>query len=278
MPELTRHRRVRRERALEYDRGVPIRQIATVFIALIAILGAGLFVLSWGNDDNLTADAPSSGEAAPDGTADDETGSTTSPPTTTIVPVTTSIPLDCAAEPDASTTTTTTTLAEGEEPADEIDPKAPLIPSLGRNSSISTVGLDEVTFGLTVNQATQAAGTAMHPCGPVTDCYRVVPADAPDGISFVVHEGTIERVDIIGESPIATVSGAGIGTTVEQLDDLFGERLEKVDLGGGSEDIIFVPADENDQEFRVAFTAVDGVVESLRSGRMPLVLETDPCG
>jgi hypothetical protein len=265
---------------------VPVRQIATVFIALIAILGAGLFVLSWGDDDNPTADAPSSDEAAPDETDDDETGSTTSPPTTTIVPVTTSIPLDCAPEPaaepapDASptTTTTTTTLDEGEEPADEIDPEVPLIPSLGRNSSISTVGLDEVTFGLTVNQATQAAGTEMHPCGPVTNCYRVVPADAPNGISFVVHEGTIERVDIVGDSPIATVSGAGIGTTAEQLDDLFGERLEKVDLGGGSEDIIFVPADENDQEFRVAFTAVDGVVESLRSGRVPLVLEADPCG
>jgi hypothetical protein len=269
-----------------YDQRVPVRQIATVFIALIAILGAGLFVLSWGDDDNATTDRPSSGETAPDETGD-EPASTTSPVTTTIVPVTTSIPLDCAPEPateptpDASPTTTTittTTLAEGGDPAAETDPDLPLIPSLGRNSSISTVGLDEVTFGLTVNQATKAAGTEMHSCGPVTDCYRVVPADAPDGISFVVHEGTIERVDIVGDSPIATVSGAGIGTTVEQLDDLFGERLEKVDLGGGSEDIIFVPADENDQEFRVAFTAVDGVVESLRSGRVPLVLEANPCG
>jgi ethanolamine utilization protein EutA (predicted chaperonin) len=93
----------------------------------------------------------------------------------------------------------------------------------------------------------------------------------------VVDEGTIERVDIVGESPITTLSGAGIGTTDEELVDLFGEQLERVDLGAGREDVIFVPSDENDQEFRVVFTMNDGVVETMRSGRVPLVLEADPC-
>ena len=80
-----------------------------------------------------------------------------------------------------------------------------------------------------------------------------------------------------GNSPITTRSGAGIGTTEDELDDLFGDRLERVDLGGGSTDVIFVPADPNDQEFRVVWTTVDGVVESMRSGRVPLVLEPEAC-
>ena len=43
-------------------------------------------------------------------------------------------------------------------------------------------------------------------CGAVTDCYRVTPDGAPAGISFVVDEGTIERVDIVDNSAITTHS------------------------------------------------------------------------
>jgi hypothetical protein len=254
----------------------------TVLLALIAIVLAALFVLSWSGDDGDTADAPETTQAPG---ADSTT--TTAAATTTTAPVTTSIPVDCGTDPEtgASTTTTaatepstTTTVADGSDPDDTVpEPEAATEPTLGRNSSLTTVGLDTVTFGLTVNQAERASGHEMFACSTATDCYRVTPGGAPSGISFVVDRGTIERVDIVADSPITTRSGAGIGTTDEQLDDLFGDQLERVDLGGGRTDVIFVPADENDQEFRVAFTTVDGVVESLRSGRVPLVLETEAC-
>ena len=66
---------------------------------------------------------------------------------------------------------------------------------------------------MTVKQAEAAAGTLMIPCSPISSCYRVTPADAPDGIGFVVNEGTIERVDI-ANGPITTRSGVGVGTSV----------------------------------------------------------------
>jgi len=261
---------------------VPFRQIFTVLLALIAVLLAALLVLSWDSDDPDDTAPPSDSLDNDEGIDDDPSSTTTT--TTTIPPVTTSIPLECAADDETTTTTTTTapadqsTTTEPEaDPPDDTVPEEPLVPTLGRNSSLSTVGLDTVPFGLTVKQATQQSGHEMIACGAVTDCYRVTPSGAPEGISFVVHEGTIERVDIIGDSPITTLSGAGIGTTEEKLDSLFGDQLERVDLGGGQTDLIFVPTDENDQEFRVAFTTVDGVVETLRSGRLPLVLEPDPC-
>lgn len=282
---------------------MPFRQIATVVLGLIAILGAALFVLSWGDDEPEDAGVTGNTDGGAvvdgaDGADGDEGTDGTTTTTTTVAPVTTSIPVDCGTTPDDVTADTTTTVVEttttttepatdagGDEGDDddgddegEEEPEAPLVPTLDSTSSLSTVGLDEVTFGLTVSQARTAAGTEFTNCGLVTDCYRVVPDDAPDGISFVVHDGTIERVDIVGNSPITTRSGAGIGTTSDELDALFGDRLERVDLGGGHEDVIFVPQDENDQEFRVAFTTVDGVVETMRSGRIPLVLEADPCG
>jgi hypothetical protein len=256
-----------------------------VLLSLIAIVGAALFVLSWGGDDPVDT-TPGATETADNAGGATTTTSSSTTTTTTIVPVTTSIPVACGSDDAAatsttsstSTTTTTTTTVAGDDTADgETDPDAPLVPTLGANSSLSTVGLDEVTFGLTVNQARRAAGTEFNACEPAGDCYRIIPAVAPEGISFVVFNGTIERVDIVGGSPIRTVSGAGIGTTAERLDELFGERLERVDLGGGAVDVIFVPVSENDAEFRVAFTTVDGVVETMRAGRLPLVLETEPC-
>lgn len=274
---------------------MPFRQIAIVLLGLIAVLGAGLFILSWGDDDpadDATVDDSGDADDTDDGAVVDGGTDDATTTTTTVPPVTTSIPVECGSSPDETVeteTTTTTTAAttttkatddsgdddEGDDEADDEEP--PLEPTLDRSSSLSTVGLDEVTFGLTVNQATQLAGTPFINCGLVTDCYRVIPEFAPEGISFVVEEGTIERVDIVGNSPITTRSGAGIGTTDEELTALFGDRLERVELGGGQMDVIFVPQDENDQEFRVAFTTVDGVVETMRSGRMPLVLEADPC-
>lgn len=254
---------------------VPFRQIAVVLVALIAIVGAGLFVLSWESDDDPDATADPETGAGSDDVGD---GTDTTTTTTTVPAVTTTIPVSCGPADGAavSTTTivaTTTTLAEGEDPG----PAPPQFPTLSERSSLSTVGLDEVTFGLTVNQASIAAATEFHACGPVSECYRVTPAEAPEGISFVVSAGTIERVDIVGESPITTVSGAGIGTTAEELEELFGDNLERNDLGGGAVDVVFVPTSENDAEFRVAFTTVDGIVETMRAGRMPLVLEPEPC-
>ena len=249
----------------------------TVLLALIAILLAALFVLSWsGDDDGDDTTAPSTT------TTDAGQATSTTSTTTTVTPSTTSIPVECGVDDEPVDTTTTTESAETTtttttEAPDDDRPPAATGPTLGRNSSLSTVGLDTVTFGLTVNQAERQSGHDMINCGPVTDCYRVIPNGAPVGISFVVDNGTIERVDIVGDSPIETVSGAGIGTTADELDELFGERLERSDLGGGRTDVVFVPADENDQDFRVVFTTLDDEVESLRSGRVPLVLEQDAC-
>lgn len=251
---------------------MPFRQLLVVLIALVAIVGAALFVLSWDGDDDPADEAATVTTTAPTSTA-----STTTAP---LVVTTTSIPTDCQVEPDAgaettTSTTTTTTAPATEGEADE--PAGPRFPTLGSRSSLSTVGLDEVTFGLTVSQAEQASATEMAPCEPVSDCYRVTPVDAPEGISFLVTDGTIERVDIVA-GPIETPSGIGIGATRADLEAAYGDQLEFEALDDRTTDAVFVPVDENDAEFRVAFTMVDDAVTTMRAGRLPMVLEADPCG
>ena len=250
---------------------VPFRQIAVLLVAGIAIVGAALFVMSRGDDDPESVDA---GATTTTSSAVSSTSSTTTtpPPATT-----TSIPVACSAEDATPDGTAEEETADGTAEDETAEDDESVGPTLGPNSSVSTVGLDTVSFGLTVVQAERAAGTPMIPCDPVGDCYRVTPQEAPEGISFVVRQGTIERVDIVA-GPITTKSGAGIGTTAERLVELFGDRLERQVLDTDTVDLIFVPTDENDAQFRVVFTVVDGVVDTFRAGRVPLVLETDPCG
>ena len=240
------------------------RQIIAALVTVIALLAVALFVITRGDDD---------GETTADTTTTSTTvaSSTTSSTTTTTPTTTTTIPTECSVDA-AGTTSTTTEPPENDQPF----PTVPDGSALNQFSTISTVGLDEVTFGMTVVQAEQAANTRMIACSPVSECYRVTPFEAPEGISFVVTAGTIERVDIVG-GPITTRSGVGIGTTQERIVELFGDRIETQVNDDSSVDLVFVPQDEGDDQFRVIFTIRDGVVDTYRSGRVPIVLDLDPC-
>ena len=244
-----------------------------MLVTLIVIVGAALFVVTWSSDDGDEATAASTTTLAASTTSSTSTTTTTSAPTTTTIPVECSNePTDNAETSDASTTTTEAAESDGEE----TEAPTTTVLNLGTNDSISTVGLGEVTFGMTVAQAQAAAGTDLINCAPTSDCYRVTPAQGPEGISFLVTDNTIERVDIVA-GPLTTRSGIGIGSTEDEIINLFGDRIETQVNDDSSVDLIFVPRDDSDAEFRVIFTVRDGAVETFRSGRIPQVTVQNPC-
>ena len=245
-----------------------------MLVTLIVIVGAALFVVTWSSDDGDEATVASTTTLAASTTSSTSTTTTTSAPTTTTIPVECSNePTDNAETSDASTTTTT---EAAESDGEETEAPTTTVLNLGTNDSISTVGLGEVTFGMTVAQAQVAAGTDLINCAPASDCYRVTPAQGPEGISFLVTESTIERVDIVA-GPLTTRSGIGIGSPEDDIINLFGDQIETQVNDDSSVDLIFVPQDESDAEFRVIFTIRDGVVETFRSGRIPQVTVQNPC-
>ena len=201
----------------------------------------------------------SGGGPEPSAATTDETTTTTASPTTTAGPTTTV----------AATTTTITTV-----PPDDPDQYGP--PTLGNRSTMSTVGLDTVHFGMTVADAQQAAGTVLVPAGPTGRCYHVVPHDAPEGIVFLVYEGTIERVDI-NSGPITTRSGVGVGSPETMVTDLFGDSIERQVRVDGTVDLVFVPSDPGDRNYRVVFNVSGGEVRALKSGRLPQVMLDTGC-
>ena len=201
-------------------------------------------------DDEPSADVV---EPAADTTTDTTATTTTAGPTTTI----------------EATTTTITTI-----PPDNPDQFGP--PTLSVRSTVSTVGLDTVNFGMTVAEAQEAAGTVLVPAGPTGRCYHVVPHDAPEGIVFLVHEGTIERVDI-NSGPITTRSGVGVGSPETMVTDLFGDSIERQVRVDGTVDLVFVPTDPGDRNYRVVFNVSEGEVRAYKSGRLPQVTLDTGC-
>ncbi len=112
------------------------------------------------------------------------------------------------------------------------------------------------------------------------DSCFYLPADPHvPGVSFMVNNGTIARVDVI-TGPVTTRSGAGIGSTEEQIRQLFPEQIEErphfyVD---GGKYLEFVPVDTADANFRVVFeTDPSGVVLTYRAGRLPEVRWVEGC-
>lgn len=197
--------------------------------------------------------------AEPSATATDETTATTATTITTTGPTTTV----------AATTTTITTV-----PPQNPDQYGP--PTLSSRSTVSTVGLDTVTFGMTVAEAQRAAGTVLVPAGPTGSCYHAVPHDAPEGIVFLVHNGTIERVDI-NSGPITTRSGVGVGSPETMVTDLFGDSIERQVRVDGTVDLVFVPSDPGDRNYRVVFNVSEGQVRAYKSGRLPQVMLDTGC-
>ncbi len=150
-------------------------------------------------------------------------------------------------------------------------------PTLGYTSSVSTVGLDAVIFGMTANAAQRAAGTRFTPITPVGECYLATPDEAPEGITFWVVGGTVERVDI-DTTEITTRSGAGIGDTEGRIVDMFGDRIQTSPLPDGSGNLLaFVPRDQSDRVFRVMFESDGERIVRFWSGRLPWAAELGGC-
>ena len=250
--------------------------------AVILVVAAVIWWLGRGSDgDGAAADSENSTEEPSDGTgsrepaadgdgdgdSDREPSTVDTGETTTTTSTTTTTP---AATTTIEATTTTVTTVPPQNP-EQFGP-----PTLSARSTVSTVGLDTVHFGMTVADAQIAAGTVLVPAGPTGRCYHVVPHDAPEGIVFLVHEGTIERVDI-NSGAITTRSGVGAGSPESMVTELFGDAIERQVRIDGTVDLVFVPQDPGDRNYRVVFNVSEGAVRAVKAGRLPQVMLDTGC-
>ncbi len=229
-------------------------RIFTALALVLALVGA-----SCGGSDNAPDDDESASQVADDA---EPTATETPQPTATEVAIETSTPLPTATPLPTSTP----------EPLEAPTPSTILLTTAFTNSSqVTTVGIDEVFFGMTPDEAAEAASTEWVelPSGN-GQCYRVTPANGPDRLTLWVVDGFMERLDI--EHPdIRTRSKLGVGNTLAELRSQLGDRLTVETSGGGGQTATFTPSDEGDADFRIVFELEDDTVVRFRSGRVGIV-------
>lgn len=229
--------------------------------AWIVASSLALVLVGCGGSDGATGDDEQADQV--DADTDVESTPTEAPePTATDVVIETSTP-----QPTVTPLPTSTA-----EPLEAPTPSAVLLTTAFTNSSqVTTVGIDELFFGMTPDEAAEAASTAWVeiPSGN-GQCYRVTPANGPDRLELWVVDGFMERLDI--EHPdIRTRSKLGVGNTLEELRGQLGDRLTVETSGAGGQIATFTPSDEGDAEFRLIFELEDDKVVRYRSGRAGII-------
>ncbi|MDZ8241719.1 MAG: hypothetical protein RMZ69_32060 [Nostoc sp. ChiQUE01a] len=150
---------------------------------------------------------------------------------------------------------------------------------LTNQSKLFTNGIGQVRVGMTVSQASKAAGTRLVGDPPNKYCYYVKPEWGPKNVGFMVTEGRISRVDVWRDSKITTLKGAKIGDTEARIKSLYPGQIKVTphNYVQGGHYLTFIPKDQSDQNYRVVFETDGKRVTEFRSGKLPEVEFVEGC-
>ena len=141
---------------------------------------------------------------------------------------------------------------------------------------VSLRRIGPVWFGMDIAEARRVLEDSLQ-YEPPTGCDYVFPTTAPDGISFMVSDGRIVRVDVDGPG-VSTISGAQVGDSETRLLGLYSGRLEvEPHKYIDGKYLIFVPRDSADADYRVVFETDGNQVIRYRAGLLPEVLWVEGC-
>ncbi len=236
--------------------------------AVVMAGGLGYVLQDDGEGTRLTSGA-SEAPAPTVATTGPNTGgstATTAPPAAGGSTATTVAPPPATTQP-APTVTTTTTAPE----------------RLSASSRLSLDGLGPVDLGMTLDQASAAAGTPIRirpgdPFGP--ECQNAQAADLPE-VNFMLINGRIARVDVGdgGGRRVTTVSGVGTGDTEETIKRTYPGRIrvEGHPYVPTGHYLVYVPADPALAHLSMIFETDGQVVTTFRAGMKGAVSQIEGC-
>jgi hypothetical protein len=149
---------------------------------------------------------------------------------------------------------------------------------LTATSKVAIDGIGPIRVGMTIQQAEASARRRLlSQGGKLGNCWYVKPQGGPRDISFMVIDGQIARVDIYGNSPITTVSGARIGDCEDRIKSLYAVRITPHEYVRGGHYLTFVPNDRSERQYRMVFETDGKRVKLIRAGRLPEVEYIEAC-
>ena len=153
---------------------------------------------------------------------------------------------------------------------------------LTNQSKVYINGIGAVRVGMTIAEASKAAGTKLiRESGYETNlsCFYVKPQGEPKDIGFMVTNKRISRVDVWKNKSITTLSGAKIGDTESRIKSLYPGQIQVTPhkYVEGGHDLIFIPKDAVDKNYRVLFETDGKRVTRFRSGKLPEVEFVEGC-
>lgn len=178
-----------------------------------------------------------------------------------IEPTTTEAPRPTTTRATTTTTAPTTTTTE--------------LTYISSGYNVSTVGVGAVVFGIKKAEAERRWESGFVGFGSAS-CYIVTPERGPEGLEFTIKNGRVERVDITNPG-VRTKSGAGVGWTEQQVRERFGASIKERTTDGVRE-LVFVPSDEKNKNYRIVFVSDGETITKFRSGKIPEVETLDACG
>lgn len=152
---------------------------------------------------------------------------------------------------------------------------------LTNQSKVHINGIASVRVGMTVAEASKAAGTKLvrEGASETPSCFFVQPRE-PKNIAFMVTDGRISTVDVFPKNKsITTLSGAKIGDTEAKIKSLYPGQIQvtphKYVQGGHY--LTVVPKDASDKNYRIVFETDGKKVTQFRSGKLPEVEYVEGC-
>ena len=232
----------------------PRRAILAIVAGIVgALLVGGLSIAALREDENTVRSEP----LATPGT----TTVANAPPTTTA---------------GATTPTAGVTATGSQQPANSSQttvPPATAAPDrLTPDSRLRLDGLGPVRVGMTLDEASRAAGVAIRVRpgeSGGTDCTYAYAAGFEDA-GFMVVGGRIVRIDAGFREParVKTLSGIGKGSSEADVMKAYAGqiRVEPHKYVPGGKDLVYVPNDAAYRQYSMIFEVIDGRVGSFRSG------------
>lgn len=153
---------------------------------------------------------------------------------------------------------------------------------LTNQSKVFINGIGSIRVGMTVAQASQAAGTRLVREGGYQgdSCYYVKPQCNPKGVAFMVTNGRISRLDVHNNRYITTLKGAKIGDSESRIKSLYLGQIKVTPHEYTSPQghyLTFMPKDRSDRNYRLVFETDGKRVTQFRAGKLPEVEYVEGC-